>query len=106
MPPIFPAAFLAAQDLYRQARHRLTQNVRLAAQLLLPTGLFQQAPDYPVFYTDHDALYPALLEKGIFLYSFAYPTPADKANTRVVISAYHEPADLHYLADKIHEQLA
>ena len=81
------------------------RNVRLAEQLLLPTGLFRQAGGYPVFYTDHDELYPALLKKGIFLYSFAYPTPADKANTRVVISAYHQPADIEYLANMIHEQL-
>lgn len=103
MPPVFPAAFLGANDLYRQAQAKLAQNVRLAGQLLLPTGLFRQAAGYPVFYTDHDELYAYLLKKGIFVYSFAYPTPADKANTRIVISAFHEPADIEQVATAIHE---
>ncbi|MBC8153920.1 MAG: pyridoxal phosphate-dependent aminotransferase family protein [Bacteroidetes bacterium] len=106
MSPVFLDAFLRAEDLYRQARTLLARNVALAEALLLPTGLFQQAPDYPVFYTDHDALYPDLLKNGMFIYSFAYPTAADKANTRVVVSAFHEPTDIHHLANAIHEVLA
>lgn len=106
MSPIFLDAFLRADALYDEARARLIANVALAAQLLLPTGLFRQAPDYPVFYTDHDALYPQLRETGIFISSFAYPTAADKANTRIVISAFHEPADIHRLAHSLHERLS
>ncbi len=104
MSPVFLDAFLHADALYEQARRRLAENVSLASQFLLPTGLFRQAPGYPVFYTDYDALYPQLREAGIFVYSFAYPTAADKANTRVVISAFHEPADIHRLAHSLHER--
>ena len=105
MSPVFLDAFLRADALYEQARTRLADNVALATQLLLPTGLFSQAPGYPVFYTDHDALYPLLHEDGIFVYSFAYPTAADKANTRIVISAFHESADIHRLATAIHANI-
>lgn len=105
MPPVFLAAFLGAETLYRQARGQLARNVTLAQTLLLPTGLFRQAPNYPVFYTDRDELYPNLLKKGIFIYSFAYPTAADKPNTRIVISALQEPTDIHRLANAIHEEI-
>ncbi len=107
MSPIFLDAFLRADALYKQARTRLSENVAFASELfssLIP-GVFRQAAGYPVFYTDHDELYPRLLEAGIFVYSFAYPTAADKANTRVVISAFHEPADIHRLATSIHANL-
>jgi len=103
LPPAYLQAYLQADELYRQAREKLRQNVALAEELLMPTGWFTHAPGYPVFYTEHDELYPYLLEKGIFLYSFAYPTAADRANTRVVISAFHEPEDIERLAQHINE---
>ncbi|MBO0932182.1 aminotransferase class I/II-fold pyridoxal phosphate-dependent enzyme [Fibrella aquatilis] len=98
MPPAYAYAYVHADALYAEGYERLMRNVALAEAALLPTGLFSHAPGYPVFYTDHDDLYPFLLENGIFVYSFAYPTPADKANTRIVISAFHEPQDIHNLA--------
>ncbi|GAA4449653.1 8-amino-7-oxononanoate synthase [Nibrella saemangeumensis] len=103
IPPAYLDAFRKAETIYTQARIRLTQNIALAERLLLPTGLFRQAAGYPVFYTEWDELYPFLLENGIFIYSFAYPTPADKANTRIVISAFHEPEDINRLAACIYE---
>jgi 8-amino-7-oxononanoate synthase len=84
--------------LYAEARTRLTRNTRLAEAVLGPTGLFRQTPGYPVFYTEHDELYPQLLQQSIFLYSFAYPTPQDKPNTRLVVSAFHEPEDFERLS--------
>ena len=98
IPPAYLYAFTQAGALYQQAQEKLRQNITMAEQLLLPTGLFQQAGGYPVFYTDHDDLYAFLLEQGIFIYSFAYPTAAHKANTRIVISAFHEPKDIERLA--------
>lgn len=98
IPPAYLYAFTQAGALYQQAQEKLRQNIALAEQLLLPTGLFRQASGYPVFYTDTDALYAFLLEQGIFIYSFAYPTAAHKANTRIVISAFHEAEDIEQLA--------
>jgi 8-amino-7-oxononanoate synthase len=104
IPPAYLAAFCQADALYSQARQTLADRVALAEKLLLPTGLFRQECGYPVFYTDRDDLYPFLLENGIFIYSFAYPTAADKPTTRIIISAFHQPKDIHRLADCIHEK--
>lgn len=102
MPPAYLDAFLRASALYDEGRERLYENVKLAETLLLPTGLFRHAKGYPVFFTKHDDLYPFLLERDIFVYSFAYPTPADLANTRIVISAFHTFDDIRRLAEAVY----
>lgn len=99
MPPACLDAYTRAGELYAQAHVRLRQNVALAERLLKPTGLFRQAPGYPVFYTQCDALYAYLLKKDILIYSFAYPTAAHPANTRIVISAFHEFDDIERLGE-------
>ena len=101
MPPAILSAYLLADGLYAEAGERLRQNIRLAEELLLPTGIFQHSTGYPVFFTEHDELYPYLLRQGIFIYSFAYPTAADRANTRIVISAFHESEDIERLAGQV-----
>lgn len=102
MPPAYLGAYLRADSLYAEGRERLRLNIALAEKLLLPTGLFRHATGYPVFFTDRDELYPYLLKSGIFVYSFAYPTTTDRANTRIVISAFHEPEDIHQLAEAVY----
>lgn len=103
MPPAYLDALLRADALYAEGRNRLRENVRLAEALLERTGLFRHAKGYPVFYTEQDGLYPFLLERGIFMYSFAYPTAADHANTRIVISAFHTFDDIQALANAVYE---
>ena len=98
MSPACLSAFINADRMYAEAGERLRRAIRLAEELLLPTGIFQHASGYPVFFTEQDGLYPYLLQKGICIYSFAYPTAADRANTRIVISAFHEPEDIVELA--------
>ena len=39
--------------------------------------LFRHQPDFPVFYTEANALAPFLEARGILVSSFTYPTPAD-----------------------------
>ncbi|GAB3491647.1 hypothetical protein GCM10027341_04900 [Spirosoma knui] len=102
IPPAYLDAYLKADHLYTEGRERLQQNVLLAEKLLLPTGLFRHAMGYPVFFTEQDDLYPHLLAHNIFIYSFAYPTAADRANTRIVISAFHEFADVQQLAERVY----
>jgi 8-amino-7-oxononanoate synthase len=101
MSPVELVAFCRADALYADARIRLARNVARAETVLLPTGMFRQAADYPVFWTARHEIYPALLENDIFIYSFAYPTPADLRHTRVIVSALHEPADIDRLASVI-----
>lgn len=102
MAPALLAAYLRAEDLYREGLIRLGENVKLAEKLLLPTGLFSHAPGYPVFYTEQDDLYAHLLKANIVIYSFAYPTATDRANTRIVISAFHDLADIQALASAVY----
>ncbi|TAE30488.1 MAG: pyridoxal phosphate-dependent aminotransferase family protein [Cytophagales bacterium] len=99
MAPAPLAAFGRAGALYADAHERLSRNVRLAEAVLGPTGLFRQAAGYPVFYTDHNELYAPLLARNILIYSFAYPTPQDKPNTRLVVSAFHEDEDFERLGE-------
>ena len=100
MPPAYLDAFMKADALYADGHERLRQNV-LLAEKLLPTGLFSHAAGYPLFFTEQDSLYPFLLEHGVFVSSFAYPTAADRANTRLVISAFHQSADIETLAKAV-----
>ncbi len=101
IPPAYLAAFVRARSLYETQYGRLRQLVDKAAEVLLPTGQFRQAAGYPVFYTGQDALYPFLLQHNMLIYSFAYPTPSDRANTRIVISAFHELADIQEIGRKV-----
>lgn len=102
MSPANLAAYLQADALYAEGYQQLRQNIMLAEKLLLPTKLFQHAEGYPVFYTENDGLYAYLLKKGILIYSFAYPTAHDRANTRIVISAFHKPEDIQELAEHVY----
>ncbi|QDK81828.1 pyridoxal phosphate-dependent aminotransferase family protein [Spirosoma sp. KCTC 42546] len=99
MPPANLAAYLEADALYAEGYEQLQRNILLAEKLLLPTGLFRHATGYPVFFTEHDELYAYLLEHEILVYSFAYPTAADRANTRIVISAFHTSEDIQEIAE-------
>ncbi len=103
MPPACLDAYLRADALYARGRERLGENLLLAEELLLPTGLFRHATGYPVFFTVRDDLYAYLLQNDILIYSFAYPTVADRANTRIVISAFHTPDDIRQLAEQVSE---
>jgi 8-amino-7-oxononanoate synthase len=102
IPPVYLAAYLQAGTLYEEGRDKLHQNLMLAEKLLVPTGLFTHAKGYPVFFTEQDDLYPFLLERDVFIYSFAYPTATDRANSRIVISAFHELADIQKLAECVY----
>lgn len=100
--PMSPACldgYLRADALYTEGRERLRENLLLAEELLLPTGLFRHATGYPVFFTERDDLYAYLLQNGVVIYSFAYPTTTDRANTRIVISAFHTLEDIRMLAE-------
>ncbi|QKZ15422.1 aminotransferase class I/II-fold pyridoxal phosphate-dependent enzyme [Spirosoma sp. KUDC1026] len=105
IPPAYLDAFLKAEPLYTEAFDKLQQNLTLAEKLLGVTALFNHAKGYPVFFTEQDKLYPYLLERNIVLYSFAYPTVHDPANTRIVISAFHELADIQQLAYRIYDYM-
>jgi 8-amino-7-oxononanoate synthase len=98
MAPVHLYAFLKAQHLYTTAQKALASNVALFCSLISDLGLFQYSNHHPVFYTTQDDLYQFLLKKNIVIYSFAYPDPASKPHTRIVISAWHTAEDIEKLA--------
>ena len=105
IPPAHLAAYCRADGLYQRAYSQLNENIKLAEALLDKTAVFSHAKGYPIFYTDHDDLYSFLLARNILPYSFAYPTPAHPANTRIVISAYHTFDDVKRLASAVYEYM-
>lgn len=98
-PPGYLHAFVNGQSIYRQARLRLRENIRLWESAIPDRELFSAFPDYPVYYTPDNRLAPYLEGKEILISSFPYPGPADNAVTRIVVNAAHTEADLHFLAD-------
>ncbi|RRB01180.1 aminotransferase class I/II-fold pyridoxal phosphate-dependent enzyme [Larkinella rosea] len=102
MPPAYLYAYCRATEIYRSAFERLLANIRRFENRVGHSDLFQHIPDYPVFYTVQDRLYSSLLANRIFVYSFAYPSPTDKPNTRIVINALHQPEDIEQLGDQLY----
>lgn len=99
--PVVPAylyAFARAQPLYQQARMRLTATVRQFHAATVGLGLYQSAPEFPVFYTPAAELSTFMEQRGVLISSLHYPTPADAAITRVVLSALHTAADVARVA--------
>jgi 8-amino-7-oxononanoate synthase len=101
-PPAYLYAFGQAQGLYHAAFDRLLENIRRFENRVGDSDLFQHIPAYPVFYTAQDQLYSSLLANRVFVYSFAYPSPTDQPNTRIVINAMHQPEDIEQLGDYLY----
>lgn len=104
--PIAPTnlyAYLHSDSLYESAYLQLQQNLQQFSSSVTSLSLFPFTDNYPVFYTPHDELYAFLLEKNILIYSFSYPKPTDKANTRIVLSAWHTTEDIANLSSACHE---
>ncbi len=103
--PIVPAylhAFLAAQNVYVDARIALKKNIdlfkKLNASLLSD---FKFYDDYPVFYTPQNDLYPFLLKHKTMISSFSYPNPSDTPITRIILSALHTEGDIEVLSGQL-----
>ncbi len=98
MAPAHLHAYVHADALYLDSYLRLQANIQQFVNSIRDVKLFSFSENYPVFYTEQDDLYPFLLEQNILIYSFSYPKPTDKANTRVVLSAWHTPEDIQQLS--------
>ncbi len=92
-------AYLNADELYEEARQKLAQNTAFFQRKVADLELFSFTENYPVCYTNHDNLYDFLLTKNMVVYSFAYPKPTDKANTRIIVSAWHSYEDIDRLGE-------
>ncbi len=106
--PIAPAylyAYLHADALYERNLLKLKVNIQRFNAKISDScfQLFNSLPNYPVYYTLQDELFDFLFEKGIFIYSFAYPIKTGKPNTRIVLSAWHDEEQIDFLAEKCNE---
>lgn len=88
-----------ATDAYSKAFHQLQSNVRHFKNSISETGFFTGIIDYPVFCSDNTFLFPFLLDNGIMVSCFSYPSSTDLPVTRLAISAIHQKEDLDQLAE-------
>lgn len=105
--PIAPAylyAYMHADEIYEKNQQKLKSNIqRFSSQLSNSQSLFNSIENYPVYYSLRDELYDFLFQKGIFIYSFAYPIKTGKPNTRIVLSSWHTTSQIDYLVAKVIE---
>jgi 7-keto-8-aminopelargonate synthetase-like enzyme len=93
-----------ADEIYERNRQKLKANIqRFSSQLSDSQSLFNFIKSYPVYYSLQDELYDFLFQKGVFIYSFAYPIKTGKPNTRIVLSSWHSASQIDYLVAKVRE---
>lgn len=99
--PAFLFAMTQSQMLYQQQRKRLFEITSFFRQQVAPFQCFESYQDYPVFYTSANTLPGFLLEHGVLISSFPYPSPDSPLVNRVVLNALHTDKDIEHLMDLI-----
>jgi 7-keto-8-aminopelargonate synthetase-like enzyme len=99
--PAYLATYVEAQNLYREQRGKLKNNLAyLNAKLQLDKD-FIFTHNYPVIYSNNDAIFTTLLRHNVIITRFKYPTYEVPMN-RIVITANHIKTDLDKLTQLIH----
>jgi len=93
-PPAYLWAFFQAQEIYKKQQEKLKDNIHYFKKLAKDLDLQTCNEDFPVFRFEESNLLPKLQEHQIIVSSFPYPAPNDPPVHRIVISAWHEKADL------------
>lgn len=96
--PAYLNTYIAAQDLIKTQRKKLHSNLDFFFKNLELSALFKYNENYPVIYCSKEDIYDRLLEKGIIISHFKYPTYKGVMN-RIVITANHTKEDLVKLKD-------
>ena len=104
--PSAPAYFYALQrnlatGTYREAREVLLGNLAYFTKKLPADYPLDYLPKYPVFCGQDAALHLSLLENNILTTCFPYPSPTDRAITRLVITPLHQKKDLDRVAEVV-----
>jgi 7-keto-8-aminopelargonate synthetase-like enzyme len=94
--PAYLEAYLQAQDLYNIQRQKLKINLAFLNSKLNHTKEFKFTDNYPVIYSNNDAIFVRLLQNKIIITRFKYPT-YKKLMNRIVITANHTKEDLEKL---------
>ncbi|WP_375585008.1 aminotransferase class I/II-fold pyridoxal phosphate-dependent enzyme [Cyclobacterium xiamenense] len=95
--PAFLHAFLEGQNCYLKQKETLQRNMQQLFGALNGLRGFHFLPNYPVVTFDREDWVEQLHREGFVLSSFPYPLPDSPAVNRIVLSAWHLPADLEAL---------
>ncbi len=101
--PALLYAFLKGQDIYREQREKLFDNIQYFRQLISGIEGISNNPSLPVFVLENTIDENALLARQIIISSFPYPNPNGKRIQRVVVNALHTKGDLEKLAEGLEQ---
>ncbi len=96
--PAYLETYLQSQDLYKTQQQKLQQNLNFLKARLNLDKEFKFTDNYPVIYSNNDAIFAKLLQHKIVITRFKYPTYKNPMN-RIVITANHKQKDLEKLTE-------
>jgi len=99
--PAFLHALVEGQACYRAAQQRLRRNVASLHALLPATHPLVSFDDYPVLFCPDNRIATFLKDRQILISHFSYPTPHDRAVSRIVLNSLHTQQDIEHLAEQI-----
>ncbi len=93
-PPAAAAlyAFIKSEGLYTQAWDKLQRNIQILTPALGKDWKYVQG--FPAFYTEEVGIEERLFKNRVLISSFPYPTKTSAPVNRIVLSSWHEEADL------------
>ena len=74
MSPAYLATYIAGSKIYEEQREKLNSNLELINSKWMMRAGYLFDKEYPVIYSNDAAIFTTLLENGIVITSFAYPT--------------------------------
>ena len=89
-------AFIKGDRIYKEAWDKLQENMRLLSTEI--TMDFEFEAGFPVYKFNDVSLADRLLKCKILISSFPYPNENSDLVNRIVLSSWHSPADIKYLA--------
>lgn len=96
--PALAATFLNASDIYASQFTKLKKNILIFQNSVKNLSFFMWMDGYPCFTFQDEAFSNYLLQNNIVVTNFRYPTEKDALMSRIVISAFHTPEDVAFLA--------
>lgn len=105
MNPAFAQTFSEGQAIFSRQLQLLRENTSYLHDILHSHQALLFDAAYPVIYPNAEGCYRELLQEGIVITHFQYPT-SGKVMNRIVISAHHTRNDLNRLAAALTRRVA
>ncbi|APQ16023.1 aminotransferase class I/II-fold pyridoxal phosphate-dependent enzyme [Maribacter hydrothermalis] len=102
--PAMPAAIATikqGQQIIQEKRKILAENTSLFLKNLPNSSILQSSKGHPTFSFKNELLVSQLLDNGIIVTNFRYPTENDALMSRIVLSAAHTENDILHLCNTI-----